>query len=80
VPVVHRVAEERWLYHCGDAAVFLGPAGAAELEAYPDALESIRAEEDDEELIAALDKEGSPTAYLFRCGHCGRHLAYADFE
>ena len=28
----------------------------------------------------ALDAEGSPTAYLFRCLHCGRHLAYSDMD
>jgi uncharacterized protein len=26
----------------------------------------------------ALDREGGPTAYLFRCLHCGRFLAYSD--
>ena len=32
-----------------------------------------------EQHLAAMDKDGEPTAYLFRCRHCGTHLAYADF-
>jgi uncharacterized protein len=79
--------QEHWLYHCGDGAAFLGLAGRADLEPYPDALEELRGEQagwgwpeaEIEEYVAALDKEGQPTAYLFRCRHCGRHLAYSDF-
>ncbi|WP_232667163.1 CbrC family protein [Pseudonocardia sp. TRM90224] len=75
-----------WLYHCADGAAFLGPAGYAELEPHPDALDSIRAdcriydwpEDDIEEMLHQLDRDGSPTAYLFRCLHCGTHLASWD--
>jgi uncharacterized protein CbrC (UPF0167 family) len=28
--------------------------------------------------LRALEKDGSPTAYIFRCLHCGRHLGYSD--
>jgi uncharacterized protein CbrC (UPF0167 family) len=28
--------------------------------------------------IAALKKDEEPTAYVFRCLHCGKYLAYAD--
>ncbi|MGV9805299.1 CbrC family protein [Micromonospora chersina] len=79
--------QERWLHHCGDAAAFLGAAGVAELAGLPDALESLRREgrldgwpaDQIERYLAALDKNGQPTAYLFRCLHCGVHLAYSDF-
>jgi uncharacterized protein CbrC (UPF0167 family) len=75
--------QERWLTHCGDAALFLGRAGVPELEPYPDAMETLREDlgslGDTEAFLAALDAEGQPTAYLFRCRHCERHLAYADF-
>ncbi len=79
--------QERWLFHCGDGAVFLGPVGASELAAFPDAREMLRFEnstggsspEQVEEFLAALDKDGNPTAYLFRCRMCGSRLAYADF-
>lgn len=78
--------QERWLFHCGDGAAFLGAVGRKELEPYPDALDALRHEHDGlgwtEELVleylADLDVEGQPTAYLFRCRHCGIHLAYSD--
>jgi uncharacterized protein CbrC (UPF0167 family) len=78
--------QEHWLYHCGDAAAFIGPAGRSELELHPDALEGLRREllaessaDDVDAVLAALDRDDEPTAYLFRCLHCGVHLAYADF-
>lgn len=70
--------QERWLTHCGDAAAFLGRAGAADVRCHPDALADLVAEFG-EEFCAALDADGQPTAYLFACLHCDRHLAYADF-
>ena len=33
-----------------------------------------------EEYLGNLDKGGSPTAYLFRCRHCGTDLAYSDSD
>jgi uncharacterized protein CbrC (UPF0167 family) len=79
--------QEHWMFHCEDAAAFLGVVGRRELEPYPDALEMLRhehaeygwPEERVEEYIAGLDRDGQPTAYLFKCRHCGRHLAYSDF-
>ncbi|WP_130510106.1 CbrC family protein [Krasilnikovia cinnamomea] len=80
--------QERWLHHCGDAAEFHGPVGAAELAAFPDALECVRLEvrgdggwsaEQVEGYVQSLSKDGQPTAYLFRCRRCGAHLAYSDF-
>ncbi|MEU9913259.1 CbrC family protein [Streptomyces sp. NPDC051001] len=70
--------QERWLTHCGDAAAFLGRAGAADVRRHPDALADLAAEFG-QEFCAALDAGGQPTAYLFACLHCDRHLAYADF-
>ena len=92
--IVHRTPgfsgwqQERWLFHCGDGAAFLGPVGRADLDDHPDALGALRAQVrgwglDDDEAEAftdALDVDGSPTAYLFRCLHCGTHVAYADSE
>jgi len=80
-PGFHAWQEGHWLYHCGDAAAFLGLAGFAELAPYPDAVACRRygwAEERVGDFLARLDKRGEPTAYLFRCLHCGRHLAYWD--
>jgi uncharacterized protein CbrC (UPF0167 family) len=79
--------QERWLYHCGDGAAFLGRAGIAELEIYHDAVQAIRTEGVDsgwgEDQIGAyvnsLRNDKSPSAYLFRCLACDRYLAYSDF-
>lgn len=78
--------QEGWRYHCADVAAFLGPAGYAELVPHPDALASLREHchrlgwraEQIDRFLPSLDKHGEPTAYLFRCLHCGSHLAYWD--
>jgi len=78
--------QEHWLYHCGDAAAFLGLAGRDEIEAHPGALESLMGElaehdwssDEVEEYLSGLSKTASPTAYLFRCRSCETHLACAD--
>lgn len=80
--------QEHWLYHCGDGTAFLGRAGWRELQSLPDALDALRHEhaglgwtqELIEEYLSRLDKDGSPSAYLFRCRRCCTHLAYSDFE
>ena len=77
---------ERWLFHCGDACAYLGPRGWAGLADLPDAVAALRQEHEDlgwsaqeaDQQLRRLDAEGSATAYLFRCLHCGRHLAYSD--
>lgn len=78
--------QEYWLHHCGDAAEFHGAVGAVELIGLPDAVEDLRSRlsggawsaEAVDGYLRALDKDGQPTAYLFRCRHCGTHLAYSD--
>ncbi|PWK81018.1 hypothetical protein C8D88_12068 [Lentzea atacamensis] len=74
--------QERWLFHCGDGAEFLGRAGGDELNTA--ALNAVRAEllgwSDDaiSAYVAALSRDDPPTAYLFRCRVCRTHLAYTD--
>jgi uncharacterized protein len=76
--------QERWLFHCGDGAVFLGVVGAKELEGDESALQSLRDELAGwsataiDHYLGALDKDGQPTAYLFECRKCRTHLAYSD--
>lgn len=77
--------QEQWFTHCNDAAAFLGAVGYKELlEHGDDAIQAIRAStglaEDDEwqEFFEILDKDGAPTAYLFRCLHCGAYGGYTD--
>jgi uncharacterized protein len=77
-----------WLYHCADGAAFLGPAGYADLQPYPDALGMLRQDyrrlgwsgEETERFLQQLDRTGEPTAYLFRFLHCGAHLASWDIS
>ena len=77
--------QERWFTHCADAAEFLGPVGHAELCNYGgEAIKAIKEEigfEGDEwnEYFQSLDRKGEPTAYLFRCRHCGAYGGYSDF-
>ncbi|MCW2941736.1 MAG: hypothetical protein JWN00_4721 [Actinomycetia bacterium] len=79
--------QERWLFHCGDGAAFLGVVGARELEGDHTTLESLRQElsesrwpaEQVDQYLASLDRDGQPTAYLFECRSCRTHLAYSDF-
>lgn len=76
--------QERWFTHCGDAAEFLAIVGWAELEAFGSgAVDAIREEcglegEDGETYLRSLDRDRGPTAYIFRCRHCGRLGGYSD--
>ena len=76
--------QERWWTHCADAAMFLGRAGRRELEErWPEAVPALMAEAGLEgtgwrEYAAQLDADGSPTAYVFQCRHCGQLGGYSD--
>jgi uncharacterized protein CbrC (UPF0167 family) len=80
--------QEYWLFHCRDAAAFLGRVGYRELRAYPEAQEMLLREarsygwsaEEAEYYVQHLDAEGDATGYLFRCLHCGTYLAYSDMS
>jgi uncharacterized protein CbrC (UPF0167 family) len=78
--------QARWFSCCGDGAEFLGPMGAKQLAAIgPAAIEAIRTGgewergKQWEDHFRALDREGEPTAYLFRCLTCHRYGGYSDF-
>ena len=85
-PCFHGWQQEQWWTHCGDAAEFLGHAGADELRTqWAAALPAIQAESGYSgaewvEYFAALDRDGSPTAYIFRCRHCGQLGGYSDCD
>lgn len=79
--------QEQWWTHCGDAAQFLGRAGKKELEVFgPEAITAIRDSTglsdglEWDRFFAALDKDGSPTAYIFRCSKCGKLGGYQDCD
>ena len=79
--------QEQWWTHCGDAAAFIGRAGKKELQELGS--QAISAIQDStglsygpewERFFSALDKDGSPTAYLFRCTKCGEVGGYQDCD
>jgi uncharacterized protein CbrC (UPF0167 family) len=78
--------QERWLTCCGDAAAFIGVAGAGEVAAHgPGLAEMLRKDlgwedgPDWQNYLRALSTNDEPTAYLFRCLHCNRVTGYSDF-
>jgi uncharacterized protein CbrC (UPF0167 family) len=79
--------QEQWWTHCGDAAAFVGRAGCKELQSFgQEAVAAIREStglsegQRWNEFFSALDKEGSPTAYIFRCIKCGALGGYQDSD
>jgi len=79
--------QDSWRFHCGDACAFLGPVGAVELGSLPpgarsavvaSAREPGGTEAGAEAFVDALARDGGPTAYLFRCLHCGAFTAACD--
>ena len=78
--------QERWWTHCGDAAEFIGRAGRKEVESYGEQLvkavqyEIGYSDEEWKHYFQALSKESSPTAYIFRCRHCGKLGGYSDSD
>lgn len=82
--VVHRTPgfagwqQERWLFHCADAAAFLGRVGWEAIGGMEDVVESLVADGWARDALPHLHADGDLTAYLFRCLACGKHLAFAD--
>jgi uncharacterized protein CbrC (UPF0167 family) len=80
--------QERWLAHCDDAMVFLGPMGYEELravgqEAARAVTEEFRVEGwspgEIDRYVESLERDGEPTAYVFRCRRCRMIRGYSDF-
>jgi uncharacterized protein len=78
--------QEHWLYHCSDAAAFLGRVGWDDVKEMPDAHASLLDDltqlgvdpEEAERQVRLLHPDGDLTGYLFQCLHCGTRLAYSD--
>jgi uncharacterized protein CbrC (UPF0167 family) len=79
---------EVWPSCCGDGTAFLGPYGIAEIrERYPE-LEGFVLSHIIYDLgisggaatrmLQSLRRDASPTAYLFRCLHCGQPRVHVD--
>ncbi len=81
--------QEDWPICCKDATAFIGPVGHSELTAdYDDWTYDVTLYIVNEmkiynnealAFLKTLDRDQGPTAYLFRCLHCGQNHAYIDF-
>lgn len=79
---------ERWLSCCGEPAAFITPAGRAEIaQRFPRLEAELMGHIVHEleisgaaahSLLASLHREHGPTAYVFQCRKCERHLAYIN--
>ncbi len=78
--------QEKWWTHCSDAAAYIGRASGQDVLDYgEDLIESLKEDsglegEQWENFRKALDKSGSPTAYVFKCIHCGKLGGYQDSD
>jgi uncharacterized protein len=81
--------QERWPACCDDATAFLEPVGIREIrERYREIEFNLLSHIIHDRgisggaatrMLAALDRDRSPTAYLFRCLHCERYHVHVDF-
>jgi len=82
--------QEEWQTCCGDAAAFLMPAGDKELRLreFPHVrsglLKHLTIEEgmggdEIQDLMDSLNRDEGPTAYVFKCLHCGKYLYHVDY-
>jgi uncharacterized protein CbrC (UPF0167 family) len=78
--------QEQWFTCCDDAAAFLGRAGYEELvNRWPQAVQAVKDStglegKEWDSFFHALNSEDAPTAYVFRCLHCGKFGAYQDCD
>ena len=70
--------EADWLFHCSDAAEYLGRVGYEDVADMPEVIQSLTDGFLNEESVTFIRADGDLTGYLFRCRHCGVKLAYAD--
>ena len=79
---------EEWPSCCGDAAAFIGPVGIAEIRANHRELEGFVLSQiiyglgisggAATRMLESLRRDASPTAYLFKCLHCGAPQVHVD--
>lgn len=76
--------QEKWWTHCNDAAAFIGLTGMDKINKLPgDVIAELRKADDNEDSLYDDDYErlseiDSPTAYIFKCLHCGKYGGYTD--
>ena len=79
---------EEWPSCCSDACAFVGPLGIAEIRAKHRELEGFVLSQiiyglsisggAATRMLESLRRDASPTAYLFRCLHCGQPQVHVD--
>ena len=80
--------QEKWWTHCGDSCPVhrASRSGGVEKLLGPNAISAIQDSAglsdgpEWDQFVATLDKDGSPTAYIFRCAKCGRLGGYQDCD
>jgi uncharacterized protein CbrC (UPF0167 family) len=70
--------QERWLFHCDDAAAYLGRVGWDDVKGLPGVGDMLLASGWPADAHAHLRADGDLVGYLFRCLHCDTSLVYAD--
>jgi uncharacterized protein CbrC (UPF0167 family) len=78
----------KWLVHCGEPAVYLTPAGYAELKRYgEETLQSVKdnlpidmSEKQKQGFLRSLRRDGSCVAHVFECLHCQKVIAYGECD
>ena len=79
---------EEWPSCCADAAAFIGPVGIAEIRAKHREREGFVLQQiiyglgisggAATRMLESLRRDASPTAYLFKCLHCGEPQVHVD--
>jgi uncharacterized protein len=86
-PGFNSFQSETWPSCCDDAAAFLTPAGIKELRSQQEMEGNVMGHIVHEmgisggaamRLLDSLRKDEGPTAYVFQCLHCHRHLFHID--
>lgn len=80
---------EKWLSCCGEPGAFVTPAGSAEIRGQFQQLEGELMTYIVHELgisggaarqmFESLHRDRSPTAFVFQCRKCARHMGYVDY-
>lgn len=78
--------QEQWWTHCNDGAEFIEVGGKAEVLKYDTSLRdelknnAHMSESDWNDYFDSMHKDNGPTAYIFRCKHCGKTGGYSDIH
>jgi uncharacterized protein CbrC (UPF0167 family) len=78
--------DQIWRAHCDDACLYLGRAGGPEIRSmHPQVIEQINEDycsedQDIEEYLDDIEKDGSLVALIFQCRHCGQKQCHLEAD